>query len=76
MLKEVKTKEARVVEKIIQTPTNPVRPPQDTIEIEARIATNPEIMKRIAQGDAEAVTEYFFIMGASEASISEPVRPE
>jgi hypothetical protein len=76
MLKEVKTKEARVMEKIIQTPTNPVRPPQDTIEIEARIATNPEIMKRIAQGDAEAVTEYFFIMGASEASISEPVRPE
>jgi len=56
MLKEVKTKEARVMEKIIQTPTNPVRPPQDTIEIEARIATNPEIMQRIAQGDAATVS--------------------
>jgi hypothetical protein len=76
MLKEVKTKEARVMKKIIQTPANPVRPPQDKIEIEARITSNPEIMQRIAQGDAEAVTEYFFIMGASEASISVPVRPE
>ena len=76
MLKEVKKKEAGVLEKIIQTPKNPATPPQNTLEIEARIAANPEIMKRIAQGDAEAVTEYFFIMGASEASVSEPVRPE
>ena len=73
---EVKTKEARVVEKSIQTPAHPIRPPQDKNELEARITANPEIMRRIAQGDAEAVTEYFFLMGASSATVSERVRPD
>lgn len=73
MSKEVKTKEAVVSERF---PTNSMVPPKNKEEIEARIAANPEIMERIAQGDHEAVTDYFFLMGASSVTTSERFKPE